>query len=210
LIAFACCIVNVCISTHSLVLYSDICYADHGRSPGSNHVGAGSFTIYPEEQEGDTHCHGFVFADDDNDESSLYKANNVFYISMFDHLRNRGYVRNVPGAPMCGCLEQMPSVDRSDCTQTSHRYLYSFNYDADASAVTAEVSGRKVSFDACDGETTNDLESKYDQMVSDESIGDNKDEFRKYIVGRNDAGESQCPGAIETFLETKGIRSDRR
>jgi hypothetical protein len=26
---------------------------------------------------------------------------------MFDHFNQRGYVRNVPGAPMCACAEQV-------------------------------------------------------------------------------------------------------
>lgn len=95
------------------------------RSPQANHV-AGGFILYPDDVEEDTHCHGFVWSDDDNDESKIYKANNLFYVSMEDHLRTRGYVRNVPGAPMCGCLEQMPTVERADCTQTSDEYLYDF------------------------------------------------------------------------------------
>lgn len=190
---------------------TDICYADHGRSPGSNHVLDGSFTIYPDDQEGDTHCHGFVFAHDENDESNLYKANNLFYVSMNDHLKNRGYVRNVPGAPMCGCIEKMPTVSRSDCTQTSHKYLYSFEYNANDQDVSATVTGRKVSFDQCDGETENDLESKYKQLadVSNPKIKNQIDEFNKYIVGRDeDDGSSLCPGAIDTFLT--GYNNSRR
>jgi hypothetical protein len=51
------------------------------------------------------------------DPSATYKGNNIFYVSMYDHMYKRGYVRNVPGAPMCGCAEQMPVVSRADCTQ---------------------------------------------------------------------------------------------
>jgi hypothetical protein len=47
-----------------------------------------------------------------------YKGNNLFYISMYDdHMYQRGYVRSVPGAPMCGCVEKMPIVTRADCTE---------------------------------------------------------------------------------------------
>ena len=53
------------------------------------------------------------------------------------------------------------------------------------SAVTVAVTGRKVSFDACDGETANNLESKYVQMDTDGSIANQEEEFGKYIVGRN-------------------------
>lgn len=122
---------------------------------------------------------------------------------MLDHLKNRGYVRNVPGAPMCGCLEKMPTVSRSDCTQTSHKYLYSFEYDAVAQNVSAIVTGRKVSFNQCDGETANDLESKYKQLAAESNpkIVDKIDEFHKYIVGIADDSSSLCPDAIDAFLE---------
>jgi len=36
-----------------------------------------------------------------------YRANNLFYVSMSDHLHDRGYVRSVQGAPMCGCVEHV-------------------------------------------------------------------------------------------------------
>ena len=178
---------------------TDICYSDHGRSPDANHVQAGSYSIYPGDEEGDTHCHGFIYADDDSDDSAVHAANNLFYVSMYDHLRNRGYVRSVPGAPMCGCLEQMPTVSRSDCTQTDIQYLYKF--DVVGGEVTASVSGRKVNFNACDaGENrnANDLEAKYEQMVEDDFITDQTGEFSQHIVG-----EDGCADAISGFMATK-------
>lgn len=178
---------------------TDLCYVDHTRSPAANHV-EGGFMLFPDEVEGAVHCHGFVWSDNLDDESNLYKANNLFYVSMEDHLRKRGYVRNVPGAPMCGCLEQMPTVSRADCTQTSHEYLYDFAYEEGAeNPLTATIIGRKVSFAACDGDTANDLESKYEQMVKDGSV-DRNDDFETRIVG-----EDKCEDAIEDFLGTKGF-----
>jgi len=168
------------------------------RSPQANHV-AGGFILYPDDVEEDSHCHGFIWSDDDNDESKIYKANNLFYVSMEDHLRTRGYVRNVPGAPMCGCLEQMPTVERADCTQTSDEYLYDFQYTGVADNLfEAIVIGRKVSFDACDGETANDLASKYAQMVDDDEITEDA-RFDEIVVGDN------CAVKIDEFLESKGF-----
>ena len=39
-----------------------------------------------------------------------------------------GYVRAVPGSPMCGCVEQMPVVSRSDCTQLDVDETFVFKY----------------------------------------------------------------------------------
>merc|ERR1711862_335283 len=50
-----------------------------------------------------------------------YKGNLLFYVSMYDHMTQRGYVRNIPGAPMCACAENMPVVTRSDCTEIEAR-----------------------------------------------------------------------------------------
>jgi hypothetical protein len=60
---------------------------------------------------------GFGWADDVTDQSQVYRGNNLFFVSLYDHMYVRGYVKNVPGAPMCACAEQMPTVSRSDCTQ---------------------------------------------------------------------------------------------
>ena len=60
---------------------------------------------------------GFAWAEDANDPSSVYRGNSLFYVSLYDHMYTRGYVKNIPSAPMCACAEQMPTVSRSDCTQ---------------------------------------------------------------------------------------------
>ena len=39
-----------------------------------------------------------------------YRANNLFYVSMSDHLHDRGYVRSVQGSPMCGCVEHVSAT----------------------------------------------------------------------------------------------------
>ena len=88
---------------------TDLCYVDMSRAPLFN-KGTAGFMTFPGDNndgEGAIHCHGFAWADDDGDPSSRYKANNLFYVSMYDHMLQRGYVRNIPGAPMCGCIEQV-------------------------------------------------------------------------------------------------------
>jgi hypothetical protein len=48
--------------------------------------------------------------------SEQYKGNALFDISFGTLLRD-GYVKNIPGAPMCGCVENMPVVSNTDCRE---------------------------------------------------------------------------------------------
>jgi len=182
---------------HLFFITSDICYVDHERSPQANHV-AGGFTIFEGDAEGDTHCHGFVWTDDETSTDFRYKANTLFYVSMRDHMKNRGYVRNVPGAPMCGCVEQMPTVERADCTQTSDRFFFKFDYnEGEENPISATVVSRNISFDACDdgNGNTNDLRSKFLQVRNEDA-----EEFSNYVPGVD-----QCATEIVKFLATKNI-----
>jgi len=63
---------------------TDICYVNMTESKRSNHVNNG-FAIYANDDakgEGAAHCHGFAWADDSIHPSSMYRGNNLFYISM--------------------------------------------------------------------------------------------------------------------------------
>lgn len=93
---------------------TDLCFVDHSRGVMSTKVNSTGENIYSRDDdnnsnraEGPIHCHGFGWANDANDYTSRYKGNNLHFVSMFDHFRQRGYVRNVPGAPMCACAEQV-------------------------------------------------------------------------------------------------------
>ena len=85
---------------------TDLCYVDASRGNSSNEFGSDEgLYLFPGDNnngEGAIHCHGLAWSNDVNDASVRYKGNNLFYISMYDHMYQRGYVRNVPGAPMCG------------------------------------------------------------------------------------------------------------
>lgn len=54
-------------------------------------------SFFPLNVEGSVHCHGFAWSEDEMEADARYKANNLFYVSMYDHMYKRGYVRNVPG-----------------------------------------------------------------------------------------------------------------
>jgi len=86
---------------------TDLCAVDMSRSTkDSIHVDDG-FAIFPEGKEGPVHCHGIAWGEDVMEADYRYRANNLFYVSMSDHLHDRGYVRSVQGAPMCGCVEHV-------------------------------------------------------------------------------------------------------
>jgi hypothetical protein len=150
---------------------TDVCSVDISRAPDSAYVPAGTIE-FPGDSEGDVHCHGFAWADDDDDTSSILKGNNLFYVSLYDHLSQRGYVRNVPGAPMCGCAEQMPIVSRADCTEIewTRRYKVSYGGALGAGFSVKILGGSEIAFNACQGanDTNNDLEAYYERLVEEE------------------------------------------
>ena len=120
--------------------------------------GAGFFTFpgddnnKPYTAEGPIHCHGFGWVDGDaTDPSVVYRANNLFYISMYDHMFQRGYVRNIEGAPMCGCAEEMPVVSRADCTEMTVAEKFSWTYASNTNTFVATLTDITIKFAACTG-----------------------------------------------------------
>ena len=183
---------------------TDICYVDMSRSPTSNHVVEGA-VIYDDKdgvREGDAHCHGLAWADDELSVSHRYRGNNLFYVSFYDHLRARGYVRNVPGAPMCGCLETMPTVSRSDCTEMDVRENFTLTYIPGAKTFHGKITEARVEFNACQGanDNNNDLRAYYERLVNEDAVRDQQEAFGEYIVG-----EDNCAPAVASFLEGFGI-----
>jgi len=181
---------------------TDICYVDMARDPTSSRVKNG-FALFEHGHDDDSHCHGFAWAQDPSDPSARFKANNLFYISLYDHLYQRGYVRNVPGAPMCGCVEQMPVVTRADCTQIDiNNEQFRFSYTSTGGLV-GDIVNLKIDFAACQGADgkNNDLEAYYQRLVNEGKASDTeKEEFDKHIVG-----DTYCREAIDNFLDKKGL-----
>ena len=86
---------------------TNLCFVDPERSGalGMEFTDPEDVLVYPGDGnngEGAIHCHGLAWSDDVNDATARYKANNLFFVSMYDHMYQRGYVKNIPGAPMCG------------------------------------------------------------------------------------------------------------
>jgi len=192
---------------------TDLCYVDMSRNdsaPGTN----GGFAIYPGDNaagEGSIHCHGLAWSNDPNDAESRYKGNNIFYVSMYDHLYTRGYVRNIPGAPMCGCIDTMPVVSRSDCTQVDVTELWvaSFTPADETTSTPSSLSlhldpenGVSIDFNACQGAgRNNDLEAYY-RRLSNEGRASTEElaKVQQTLVGNNN-----CQQKIDDFVVTQGF-----
>lgn len=177
---------------------TDLCYVDMSDGAESSHI-AGGFSIFPDDEEGDIHCHGFAWGNDEDALDARYKGNNLFYVSMYDHFYQRGYVRGVPGAPMCGCAEQMPVVSRADCTEMdiSEKYRYIFDHASQKFRVVDK--GVTIEYNACQGadDNNNDLEAYYERLVDeDRATAAELETLQEKLVG-------DCGPAIEDFVASK-------
>ena len=84
---------------------TDLCYVDLQRGNQTTDFDTSGILVYSgdgDNGEGAIHCHGLAWSNDDNDHTSRYRGNNLIFVSMYDHMYQRGYVKNIPGAPMCG------------------------------------------------------------------------------------------------------------
>jgi hypothetical protein len=186
---------------------TDLCYVDLSRSSQGNKLNSSGHMNFPHDNnngEGAIHCHGFAWANDDYDSISRFKANNLFYVSMYDHMSQRGYVRNIPGAPMCACVEQMPTVSRSDCTQIDVDEKYKIVHIATTNSFTAELIDIEIDFNACQGRynRNNDLHAYVARLVQEKRLNnDQRATLDKYIVGSQ---PNKCYQALDYEMSTKG------
>lgn len=102
---------------------------------------------------------------------------------------------------MCGCVEQMPIVSRSDCTQTDVIESFQFVRNTDEVGFAGEVTAIDVEFNSCQGLTkNNNLEFYYERLVSEGLAStDQLNVLRETIVGDNN-----CDDAISDFFTYKG------
>ncbi|KAL7553859.1 hypothetical protein ACHAWF_017192 [Thalassiosira exigua] len=183
---------------------TDLCYVDVSRGSNSTGIEGDDMIVFPGDNgqgEGSIHCHGMAWGNDVADHTARYKANNLFYVSAYDHMYVRGYVKNVPGAPMCGCVEQMPTVSRSDCTQVDLTEKYEIIYDADAQIAT-RFTEVHVDFNACRGinNRNNDLYAYMARLYYEDKVtADQWGQLGRIIT---DAG---CDSATKYELDKRGL-----
>jgi len=177
---------------------TDLCYVDLQRSSKSNSFGTSGSILFPFDDrfgEGAIHCHGFAWANDEHDATSRFKGNNLFYVSMYDHMHQRGYVRNIPGAPMCACAEQMPTVSRSDCTQIDVIHeSYLIAYNGTIGSFSAETLSIDIDFNSCQGKfgINNNLWYYFLRLQDEGKVtADQKYALKKYLVGDNNCKMAQ-------------------
>jgi len=188
---------------------TNICYIDHNRSSKSSHVDSG-FSIFGDLQtgkeniEGSVHCHGFAWSDDPLHRDTVMRGNLLFYVSMYDHLTQRGYARNIPGSPMCACSENMAVVTRADCTQTATTEATTLKWTASATSLDASIDIKSVKFNACTGlNANNNLEERVKKLESEGQVTTEVREAVQEVLVGSTAGK--CNAAIEEFLGTKNI-----
>ena len=184
---------------------TNLCFADLEKGKlSSGYDTDRGFVSFPEDNadgEGAIHCHGLAWSNDEYDPISRYKGNNLFYVSMYDHMHQRGYVKNVPGMPMCGCMDQMPMVTRSDCTQVDLSEDWEVVYEN--GVFTASLTKVEIAFNACRGRNNrnNDLWA-YAARLYDEGRLTNR---HFGTVGRTLTDDNDCYFQTEYAKQQKGF-----
>ena len=103
---------------------------------------------------------------------------------------------------MCGCVEQMPVVTRSDCTQVDVTETFDLEYDS-TSGFSVTTSDVEVDYNACQGlnNRNNDLSAYVARLETEDKVTlAQKNELKKYLVENGN-----CPEEIERNLASKGI-----
>ena len=93
-------------------------------------------------------CHSLAWPADPSDARARYAGSGLFHVALYDGLHRCGYVRAVPGAPMCACVKQMPTVSRAGCTQLDVDETWEFGVDA-AGTLDARIVEVEIDFKAC-------------------------------------------------------------
>jgi hypothetical protein len=151
---------------------SDICLVDVEKSRSSSHTASG-FAIFPDDAEGNTNCMGYTWTKSSEDYNNIYKGNLLFEVAMRYGLKDNGYTRSVPHAPMCACVEQMPIVSNADCrdiSKISHSFFLSSHKESGFRSITYD--GTRIIFGDCDGK---DLVTHYESVHSKSSSNPVKD-----------------------------------
>jgi len=128
---------------------TDLCWTEHDNE------------VYPYPGDGTEkalHCHGLSWNDHVEDINTKGKWNAMFYVSMYDHLYQRGYVESVTNdakiagdIPMCGCIEDMAPVARADCQQVDATVEYTGIVEDDKFKIMPKTETFELEFNSCEG-----------------------------------------------------------
>jgi len=161
---------------------AEMCALDMTPARQSNHINRAAFTYYDTQEDDNAYCTGFAF--DEGSFGDDVKYNTLFHMAMMTNLYTDGYVKNIPGAPMCGCVEQMPVITHAKCTKAVEGYSID--------ATTGEVSV-SISWEDC-----GDLAGYYNTLPGKSTV--EKNYINSRIVG---SGEGQCEAAALSFMNDR-------
>lgn len=173
---------------------SDACYMDFKKARQSSHVRDG-YSIYGNGTEGNLNCHGFAWGNDVGYADAAFRGNNLFEVAMKKKLYDNGFVEELPGAPLCGCVEQMPVVTKAACTDVQAVQNVAVRYDAAAASFSAEVEITSITHSDC-----TDLSTHYGLLVA----GGKATAREKALLDEHLVGDT-CDAALVSFLESKGF-----
>jgi len=171
---------------------------------------------FPEKSEGSIHCHGLAWTEDENSFESQLRYNNLFFVSLYDHMYTRGYVETTVDSEhigMCDCIENMPVVSRSDCTQVDVDQAFTVTYNSGSGFSAVPSGGMNIEFNSCQGinpttgqRKNNDLGSYVYRLHQDERISDStKEAIFDTLVGyanpNDNNNEPACARAYEETFE---------
>lgn len=164
---------------------ADMCALDLTSASKSNHIKNLSYTFYDTQESNEAYCSGFAY--EKGTFGDAVKYNTLFHMAMKSNLFDKGYVKNIPGAPMCGCVEQMPIVDNASCVKANE------GYTIDESGVVR----MEISWDDCDGK---DLYSHYESLSK-------RSDMDKYFVKSKIVGKGECKAAAKSFMNDQMLVS---
>ena len=152
-----------------------VCHHELELSPESNHIEEG-WSVFPG-SETSTHCTGFTWKDGEEE-----LLGNMMYDISLKNTIEKGYVKGVPGAPMCGCVEHMPVVASAECRTASKSgaITYTFTYDVDEGVRADNEVG--ITYSDCTDETSAviDLKAAY---KANQDTDDDKALIDAHLVG---------------------------
>lgn len=141
----------MCCTTHTrgttnLSPNAQVCHANLEPAKRSAHVYHGEANY--EGTSNNAYCIGYSMAD--SPLNARFMGNLLFDIS-YKQFFDEGSVRNVPGAPMCGCMEQMPVVSSAACRTVNSvgTEAYNVNSNDDGDLEITSAAGLNVEIGDC-------------------------------------------------------------
>jgi len=174
----------------------------------------GEIFPYPgSDTEKQLHCHGLAWSNDESgvDMNAKGKWNTLFYVSMYDHLKQRGYAESIAADPkimseqaMCGCVEDMAPVARADCSEIVGTTEYTAEIVDGVIEITPVEDTFELAFQACEGFKYNGVTP--DEFESTSKLSDlglkRKDNDLAAFVYRHYLERKITEEQVETVAET--------